>query len=55
MMDAAHNPAGMEAAMEALTEAFTFAVVIGVLAVSEDKDVAGDPRPDRARDRVSSW
>src|SRR5258705_101060 len=31
----------MEAAMEAITEAFTFAAVIGVLAVSEDKDVAG--------------
>ena len=41
ILDAAHNPAGMEAAMEALTEAFTFASVIGVLAVSEDKDVAG--------------
>jgi dihydrofolate synthase/folylpolyglutamate synthase len=41
ILDAAHNPAGMEAAMEALTEAFTFAAVIGVLAVSEDKDVAG--------------
>jgi folylpolyglutamate synthase/dihydropteroate synthase len=41
ILDAAHNPAGMEAAMEALTEAFTFASVTGVLAVSEDKDVAG--------------
>ena len=41
ILDAAHNPAGMEAAMEALTEAFTFAAVIAVLAVSEDKDVAG--------------
>jgi dihydrofolate synthase/folylpolyglutamate synthase len=41
ILDAAHNPAGMEAAMEAITEAFTFAAVIGVLAVSEDKDVAG--------------
>jgi dihydrofolate synthase/folylpolyglutamate synthase len=41
ILDAAHNPAGMEAAMEALTEAFTFAAIIGVLAVSEDKDVAG--------------
>ncbi len=40
ILDAAHNPAGMEAAMEAITEAFTFAAVIGVLAVSEDKDVA---------------
>jgi dihydrofolate synthase/folylpolyglutamate synthase len=41
ILDAAHNPAGMEASMEAITEAFTFAAVIGVLAVSEDKDVAG--------------
>lgn len=41
IVDAAHNPAGMEAAMEALTEAFTFAALIGVLAVSEDKDVPG--------------
>ena len=41
ILDAAHNPAGMEAAMEAITEAFTFAAIIGVLAVSEDKDVAG--------------
>jgi dihydrofolate synthase / folylpolyglutamate synthase len=41
ILDAAHNPAGMEAAMEALTEAFTFASVIGVLAVSADKDVPG--------------
>ncbi len=41
ILDAAHNPAGMEAAMEALTEAFTFAAVAGVLAVSADKDVPG--------------
>ena len=41
ILDAAHNPAGMEASMEAITEAFTFAAVIGVLAASEDKDVAG--------------
>ena len=39
--DAAHNPAGMAATMEALTESFGFTRVIGVLAVSEDKDVAG--------------
>jgi folylpolyglutamate synthase/dihydropteroate synthase len=31
----------MEAAMEAVSEAFSFAAVIGVLAVSEDKDVPG--------------
>jgi dihydrofolate synthase/folylpolyglutamate synthase len=41
LVDAAHNPAGMAAAMAALTEAFAFASVIGVLAVSRDKDVAG--------------
>jgi len=41
IVDAAHNPAGMAAAMEALTEGFTFASLIGVLAVSEDKDVPG--------------
>jgi dihydrofolate synthase/folylpolyglutamate synthase len=41
ILDAAHNPAGMEAAMEAVSEAFSFAAVIGVLAVSEDKDVPG--------------
>jgi dihydrofolate synthase/folylpolyglutamate synthase len=39
--DAAHNPAGMAATMEALTESFGFTRVIGVLAVSEDKDVTG--------------
>ncbi|MGO9221814.1 MAG: bifunctional folylpolyglutamate synthase/dihydrofolate synthase [Streptosporangiaceae bacterium] len=41
ILDAAHNPAGMEAAMEAVTEAFTFAALVGVLAVSADKDVPG--------------
>ena len=41
ILDAAHNPAGMEAAMGAVTEAFSFAAVIGVLAVSADKDVPG--------------
>jgi folylpolyglutamate synthase/dihydropteroate synthase len=41
IVDAAHNPAGMAAAMEAITEAFSFAALIGVLAVSEDKDVPG--------------
>ncbi|HZC25832.1 MAG TPA: folylpolyglutamate synthase/dihydrofolate synthase family protein [Actinopolymorphaceae bacterium] len=39
--DAAHNPAGMAATVEALTETFTFTTLVGVLAVSEDKDVAG--------------
>lgn len=39
IVDAAHNPAGMAASMEALTEAFTFTDLVGILAVSEDKDV----------------
>jgi folylpolyglutamate synthase/dihydrofolate synthase len=39
--DAGHNPAGMAATLEALTESFDFSRVIGVFAVSEDKDVAG--------------
>ena len=39
--DAAHNPAAMAVTLQALTEAFHFTRVIGVLAVSEDKDVAG--------------
>ena len=50
ILDSAHNPAGMEAAMEAVTEAFTFAAIIGVLAVSADKDMPGDPGPDGAGD-----
>ncbi len=40
IVDAAHNPAGMAAAAEAVTEAFTFDRLIGVLAVSADKDVS---------------
>jgi folylpolyglutamate synthase/dihydrofolate synthase len=39
--DAAHNPAGMAATVAALTEAFSFSRLVGVLAVSADKDVAG--------------
>jgi folylpolyglutamate synthase/dihydropteroate synthase len=41
IVDSAHNPAGMAASMAALTEAFTFPALIGILAVSQDKDVAG--------------
>jgi len=41
IVDSAHNPAGMAASVAALTEVFTFAELIGILAVSEDKDVAG--------------
>jgi folylpolyglutamate synthase/dihydrofolate synthase len=39
--DAAHNPAGMAVTIAALTEAFSFDHIIGVVAVPEDKDVAG--------------
>jgi len=39
IVDAAHNPAGMAASMQALAEAFTFTDLVGILAVSEDKDV----------------
>jgi folylpolyglutamate synthase/dihydropteroate synthase len=39
--DAAHNPAGMAVTVAALTESFDFNRVIGVVAVAEDKDVAG--------------
>jgi dihydrofolate synthase / folylpolyglutamate synthase len=41
IVDAAHNPAGMAASVAALTEAFTFTELIAILAVSEDKDIAG--------------
>ena len=41
LADAAHNPAGMAATLEALTETFGFARVIGVVAIYQDKDVAG--------------
>jgi dihydrofolate synthase/folylpolyglutamate synthase len=39
--DAAHNPAGMAVTVQALAESFSFDRVIGVVAVMEDKDVAG--------------
>jgi dihydrofolate synthase/folylpolyglutamate synthase len=41
VLDAAHNPAGAEAAAAALIEGFTSTRLIGVLAVMADKDVAG--------------
>ncbi|WP_327090531.1 bifunctional folylpolyglutamate synthase/dihydrofolate synthase [Nonomuraea sp. NBC_01738] len=40
VVDAAHNPGGMQATLEGLHEAFDFAKVIGVVAVMRDKDVA---------------
>ncbi|MGP3929487.1 bifunctional folylpolyglutamate synthase/dihydrofolate synthase [Nonomuraea sp. KM88] len=39
VVDAAHNPAGMQATLEGLHEAFDFAKVVGVVAVMRDKDV----------------
>ncbi|MBB6349717.1 MAG: dihydrofolate synthase [Nonomuraea muscovyensis] len=41
VVDAAHNPGGMQATIEALHEAFDFAKVIGVVAAMRDKDVEG--------------
>ncbi len=41
IVDAAHNPAGMAATAAAVTEGFSFSRLVGVLAVSADKDVAG--------------
>jgi dihydrofolate synthase/folylpolyglutamate synthase len=41
IVDAAHNPAGMEVTLQALTESFDFTRVIGLVAVLEDKDVTG--------------
>jgi dihydrofolate synthase/folylpolyglutamate synthase len=41
LVDAAHNPAGMRATLDAVQESFDFAKLIGVVAVSEDKDVEG--------------
>jgi dihydrofolate synthase / folylpolyglutamate synthase len=39
ILDAAHNPGGMEATLDGLHEAFDFAKVIGVVSVMADKDV----------------
>jgi len=41
LVDAAHNPAGMAATVAAVEESFTFGVLVGVVAISADKDVAG--------------
>jgi dihydrofolate synthase / folylpolyglutamate synthase len=41
ILDAAHNPGGMAASVAALTEAFSFTELIGIIAISADKDVAG--------------
>ncbi|GAA3009391.1 folylpolyglutamate synthase/dihydrofolate synthase family protein [Streptosporangium longisporum] len=39
IVDASHNPAGMQASLDAVQESFDFEKLIGVLAVFEDKDV----------------
>jgi dihydrofolate synthase/folylpolyglutamate synthase len=39
VVDAAHNPGGLQATLEGLHEAFDFAKVIGVVAAMRDKDV----------------
>ncbi|WP_406319905.1 bifunctional folylpolyglutamate synthase/dihydrofolate synthase [Streptosporangium sp. NBC_01639] len=41
LVDAAHNPGGIQATLEAVQESFDFAKLIGVVAVFEDKDVQG--------------
>ncbi|MEU4832713.1 folylpolyglutamate synthase/dihydrofolate synthase family protein [Streptosporangium sp. NPDC023615] len=41
IVDAAHNPAGMQASLDAVQEAFGFEKLVGVVAVFEDKDVQG--------------
>lgn len=41
LVDAAHNPAGMAASVDAAREAFRFRRLVGVVAVSADKDVPG--------------
>lgn len=40
VVDAAHNPGGMQASLEGMQEAFDFAKVVGVVAMMRDKDVA---------------
>ena len=41
LVDAAHNPHGMRATLAAVEESFDFRRLIAVVAVLEDKDVAG--------------
>jgi dihydrofolate synthase/folylpolyglutamate synthase len=41
LLDAAHNPAGMQATLAALAEAFQFRRIVAVVAMMGDKDVAG--------------
>jgi dihydrofolate synthase/folylpolyglutamate synthase len=39
VLDAAHNPAGVEALVEAVSEAFSFSPLVGVVGVMADKEV----------------
>nr|BFE82160.1 hypothetical protein GCM10020093_047610 [Planobispora longispora] len=41
LLDAGHNPGGVQATLEAVHESFGFAKLIGVVAVFGDKDVRG--------------
>ncbi|WP_084077512.1 folylpolyglutamate synthase/dihydrofolate synthase family protein [Demequina sp. NBRC 110057] len=41
LVDAAHNPAGVDALVEALEESFTFETLVGVVGVLADKDAEG--------------
>ncbi|MFG1942422.1 bifunctional folylpolyglutamate synthase/dihydrofolate synthase [Nonomuraea sp. NPDC048826] len=41
VLDAAHNPGGMQATLDAMQEAFDFPKLVGVVAVMADKDVEG--------------
>lgn len=41
IVDAAHNPAGAEAAVEALDDVFAFTRLVGVVGVLDDKDAEG--------------
>lgn len=41
LLDAAHNPSGMAATTQAISDSFGFSRLIGVVAISRDKDVAG--------------
>ena len=41
LVDAAHNPHGVEALVSALEESFAFETLVGVVAILEDKDAEG--------------
>jgi dihydrofolate synthase/folylpolyglutamate synthase len=41
LVDAAHNPAGIEAMADAVEEAFTFDHLVGVVGILDDKDAEG--------------